>query len=294
MHVLLTGASGVVGRFVLKRLLDDGCRVTILGRRPVEGFETGFCAYDLADLDPQLPPADALVHCALVHAPGKFRGGEGDDPEQFTRLNVDGTRRLFEAACKAGCRAIVFLSSRAVYGDHRRGETFSEADVPTPDTLYGDVKLAGEQALEGLCGPGLNGIVLRATGVYGVSPGLADHKWSGLFKEFAAGVPIEPRKATEVHGEDLAAAVALVLKKTGVLGAPFQVYNVSDLLLDRQELLALYATEAGLSFDGPAASAATPGEMMTDRLRALGWVPGGRDRLKTFVHSLARRGGAGT
>lgn len=294
MHVLLTGASGMVGRFVLKRLLDDGYKVTVLGKRPVEGFETGFCAYDLADLDPQLPPADALVHCALVHAPGKFRGGEGEDPEQFTRLNIDGTRRLFEAACKAGCRAIVFLSSRAVYGDHRRGETLSEANVPTPDTLYGEVKLAGEQALEGLCGPGLNGIVLRATGVYGVSPGLADHKWSGLFKEFAAGVPIEPRKATEVHGEDLASAVALVLKKTGVLGAPFQVYNVSDLLLDRQELLALYAAEAGLSFDGPAASAATPGEMMTDRLRALGWVPGGRDRLKTFVHSLARRGGAGT
>jgi nucleoside-diphosphate-sugar epimerase len=294
MHVLLTGASGVVGRFVLKRLLDDGCRVTALGRRPVEGFRTGFCAFDLADGDPRFPPADALVHCALVHASGKFRGGEGDDPELFTRLNVNGTRRLFEAACKAGCRAIVFLSSRAVYGDHRRGETLSEADVPAPDTLYGEVKLAGEQALEVLCGPDMTGTVLRATGVYGLSPGLADHKWSGLFQDFAAGVPIGPRKATEVHGEDLASAVALVLEKTGVLGTTFQVYNVSDLLLDRQELLALYAAEAGLSFDGPAASATTPGEMTTDRLRALGWAPGGRDRLKAFVHLLARRGGAGT
>ncbi|WP_040440521.1 NAD-dependent epimerase/dehydratase family protein [Roseibium aggregatum] len=293
MHVLLTGASGAVGRFVLKRLLDDGYKVTVLGRRPVESFETGFCAYDLADRDPQLPPADALVHCALVHAPGKFRGGEGDDPERFTRLNVDGTRRLFEAAGKAGCRAIVFLSSRAVYGDHRRGETLTEADVPTPDTLYGEVKLAGEQALEALCGQDITGIVLRATGVYGLSPGLADHKWSGLFQEFAAGVPIGPRKATEVHGEDLAAAVALVLEKRGALGAAFQVYNVSDLLLDRRELLSLYAGEVGLSLNAPEASGKIPGEMTTDRLRALGWAPGGRERLKAFVQSLARLNEAG-
>ena len=110
MHVLLTGASGVVGRFILKRLLDDGCTVTVLGRRPVEGVAAAFRTYDLADPDPQLPQADALVHCALVHEPGKFRGGEGDDPERFRKLNVDGTRRLFEAAAKAGCRTVVSVS----------------------------------------------------------------------------------------------------------------------------------------------------------------------------------------
>nr|MEC9422080.1 NAD-dependent epimerase/dehydratase family protein [Pseudomonadota bacterium] len=294
MHVLLTGASGAVGRFILKRLLDDGCTVTLLGRRPVDGVAAAFRTYDLVDPDPQLPQADALVHCALVHEPGKFRGGEGDDPERFRKLNVDGTRRLFEAAAKMGCRTVVFLSSRAVYGDHRQGEKLTETDSPAPDTLYGDVKLAGERALKALCCQSMRGIVLRATGVYGPGSGSADHKWSGLFRDFAAGIPIAPRRGTEVHGDDLAAAVALVLEERRENEEPFQIYNVSDLLLDRQDLLALYAAEAGLNLEVPAASDQAPGEMTTDRLRAIGWSPGGTEKLKVFLRSIAGRGAAGT
>lgn len=288
MHVLLTGASGTVGRFILQRLLEDGCQVTVLGRRPVEDERVAFQAFDLVDPDPELPPADVLVHCALVHEPGKFRGGEGNDPERFARLNVDGSRRLFEAARTAGCGHIVFLSSRAVYGDHRKGETLSETDVPSPDTLYGEVKLAGESALKALCGPGMTGTALRATGVYGLIPGVEEHKWSDLFLEFASGSPVVPRKGTEVHGDDLAAAVSLVLAGGEAAGEPFQVYNVSDILIDRRDLLGLYAAEAGLALEPPEASSQTPGGMTTDRLRSLGWSPGGWGKLRAFLHSLGK------
>ena len=177
-----------------------GHRVTLLGRRAAGDS----LAWDLADPAPRLPPADALVHAALDHAPGAYRGGEGDDPARFRRLNLDGTRALFDAA-GGGIARIVFLSSRAVYGDHRRGETLRETDPPAPDSLYGEVKLAAEAALGG------RGASLRATGVYGGRP----HKWAGLFAAYLRGAPIAPRVATEVHGADLAAAVVLLL-----LGGP--------------------------------------------------------------------------
>jgi len=287
MHVLVTGAGGTVGRFITRRLLEDGHRVTVLGRRPLDDRPTGFCPYDLAEPVPCLPEADALVHCALFHVPGKFRGGEGDDPERFQRLNVEGTRLLFQAARKAGCRQAVFLSSRAVYGDHRQGEILSETDPLQPSTLYGQVKVAGEEMLKALTGPAFQGTALRATGIYGHVPGRADHKWTGLFKAFFAGEKIAPRRATEVHGEDLAAAVSLVLERADRL-EDFETFNVSDLLLDLRELLEEFAAQCGRSGLLPATSSATPGIMDTAKLEAQGWQPGGRDRLKQFLRSCVR------
>ena len=284
MHVLITGASGTVGRFMTAGAFDEGHTVTALGRRPVSGLDVRHHPYELGDNDPDLPPADALIHCALSHVPGKFRGGEGDDRDGFVRLNVDGTRALFESAKRSGIGRIVFLSSRAVYGDARLGEILSESDKPSPDTLYGEVKLSGEHALEAVCGPGLTGTVLRATGVYGRAPGLVGHKWTELFADFLAGKPIPPRRATEVHGTDLAAAGLLALTREG---APIDVFNVSDLMLDRRDLLQLAAEQNDTDLLlPPYAEPPYPAEMATDRLRAHSWQAGGRDGLRAFVRSV--------
>jgi UDP-glucose 4-epimerase len=260
MHVLLTGATGTVGRFVVPALAQAGHRVTTLGR-------AGDIRWTLADPTPRLPPADALVHLALSHRPGAYRGGEGDDPEGFRRLNLDGTLRLFDAA---GPARIVFLSSRAVYADRRRGETLHETDPPAPDSLYGELKLQAERAL------GPRGASIRATGVYG------GHKWRPLFAAYLAGKPIAPRAATEIHGDDLAAAVLLLLASPAT--GPF---NASDLLFDRHDLLARLQAITGCPHPlPPRAAGPPPGIMACDRLRALGWRPGGWPRLDVWLASL--------
>lgn len=267
MEVLVTGAGGIVGRFVVPALEAAGHRVTRLGRR------AGEHPWDLADTAPRLPRADALVHLALAHAPGAYRGGEGDDPAGFRRLNLDGTRALFDAA---GDARIVFLSSRAVYGDRRRGVFLKESDAAEPDSLYGEVKLLGEAAVGG------RGASLRATGVYGGRP----HKWEGLFADYLAGREVAPRVATEVHGDDVAAAVVALLGR-GETGA----FNVSDLLLDRHDLLGRVRALTGSPCPPPPRSAGEPpGRMATCRLRMLGWRPGGWGKLDSFLAG-ARSGG---
>ncbi|WP_420332631.1 NAD-dependent epimerase/dehydratase family protein [Roseibium sp.] len=280
MRILITGASGTIGRFLTARLASEGHRMIALGRKPVDDIASGFSRYDLSDVAPGLPAADALIHCALHHAPGKFRGGEGQDPDLFRKLNVDGTKALFQAAKSAGCHKAVFLSSRAVYGDARRGETLVETDEPAPDSLYGQVKLDGERALEELADARFSGVALRVTGVYGVPPGTSDHKWSGLFASFRAGEDIEPRCASEVHGDDLADAVLRVLQMDG---NGFDVFNVSDFLLDRRDLLKLLAERTGRDANLPERATTVPGVMDSSRIRRLGWQPGGLDRLKTFI-----------
>jgi UDP-glucose 4-epimerase len=258
MHVLVTGGTGAVGRFIVAGLRRAGHEVTLLGR-------SGDIRWSLGEAV-NLPAADALVHAALDHVPGAFRGGEGDDPARFRALNLDGTLRLFDAA---GDARIVFLSSRAVYGDHRRGQFLKEADAAAPDSLYGEVKLAAEQAL------GPRGASLRATGVYGGRP----DKWAPLFAAYLAGEPVAPRAATEIHGDDLAAAV-LHLLAAPATGA----YNASDLLLDRADLLARVRTLTGCPHPPPPrAEGPPPGVMATCRLRLLGWRPGGLSKLDAYL-----------
>jgi UDP-glucose 4-epimerase len=283
MRVAVTGGTGAVGRFFVLDALARGDAVLVLSR--TEPLPTDFRApvrhvpFDLSAPPPPLDGIDLLVHAALDHLPGRYRGGEGDDPDGFRRANIDGTDRLFRAARAAGVARAVFLSSRAVYGDHPPGTALSEDLPPRPDTLYGAVKLAGEQLL---ADSGLPGVSLRATGVFGPPAPGRPHKWAALVAALAAGAPIPSRAGTEVFGPDLACAATLAR------AAPHAVVNVSDLLLDHRDLADLAAAALGRPVPLPArADPASVNAMSTARLRALGWRPSGLSAVREVVARLA-------
>jgi len=287
MHVLLTGASGQVGRFIGTALKERGHKLTVLSRGTPDLPHDGQVEWDLAHERVELPIADALVHCAFAHVPGKYRGGEGNDPAGFARLNVGGTQALFEAAKASNIKHAVFLSSRAVYRDCAKWTVLTEKSAVEPDSLYGEIKLAGEAMLERLCDTNFRGTVLRSTGVYGLPPGMDRHKWSDLFNRFTLGEVIEPRVSTEVYGGDLADAVDLVLEKRVSQDPYFDVFNVSDILLDRHDLLKFYAYAAAVPRPLPARADGPVGVMETGKLKVLGWSPGGKAFLEAFVQSVA-------
>lgn len=265
MRIALTGGSGIVGGFVRRAALAAGHQVTRLDRA------TGFRLGDAPDLSGH----DALIHCAFAHAPGRYRGGEGDDPDGFMRLNRDGTFRLFDAAARDGVGRAVFLSSRAVHDGYPAGTALPDALPVRPANLYGQVKADAEAHLAGLP---LRGTAIRATGVYG-HPG----KWHGLFADYLSGRPIPPRIATEVHGDDLATAILLIL---GHPNPPGQA-NCSDLILDRHDLLAQVQALTGSLHLLPARADPAPLRVQCcDRLRAMGWQPGGVEKLRATLPGL--------
>lgn len=290
-RTVVSGGSGYVGRFIVEALLAAGHEVAVMGRNPPrEGFFSGPVDFSQLTLEPELisessfEGADFFVHAAFDHVPGKYRGGEGNDPATFRRRNLDGSIALFKAAKTAGVRRVAFLSSRAVYGPRPPGEWLDERDDPRPDTLYGRVKLEAERALEALGDTGFHGISLRVTGVYGPAGAGRTHKWAELLAAYLAGRAIEPRAGTEVHGRDVAAAVRLLLSLDEVDGT---VFNVSDLLVDRRDILAIIQRISGSPHALPVpADKHGINAMRSDRLRALGWRPGGKQLLDETVAEL--------
>jgi nucleoside-diphosphate-sugar epimerase len=290
MRVLVTGGTGHVGQFIVEGLLANGHEVVVAGRTaPAGEVFSRPVSFRPLDLDPSaaheslLDGIDHVVHAAFDHLPGRYRGGEGNDPDRFRRLNEAGSIALFKSAKAAGVARLVFLSSRAVYGVHPPGTPLDETMECRPDTLYGEVKLAAEQALSALTSPDFVGSSLRVTGVYGQYRPGAWHKWRDLFADWRAGRPIAPRVGTEVHGRDVAAAVTLMLN-AGSAAVSGRVFNVSDIVVDRHDLLAL-AEETSVALHGRADETAV-NAMTTDRLKALGWRPGGPPLLQESVRAM--------
>jgi len=288
MKVLVSGGTGLVGRYIVEGLLEAGYRVIVGGRMPpAPGFFSQPVGFTSLSLDPDIDRMEAFddayffVHAAFDHLPGKYRGGEGNDPARFRRLNLDGTVKLFETAKRAGTRRAIFLSSRAVYDGLPAGTPLTEDLVLRPDSLYGEIKLDGERALAALSGPGFVTASLRLTGVYG---DFQPSKWDALFEDYLAGRPVPSRAGTEVHGRDVAAAVRLMLD-TEIGKIDGQVFNISDILTDTREIL-------GNLPDRPhelprPADRHSINPMSTDKIRALGWQPGGMMLLNRTVRNLA-------
>ncbi len=292
MRVALTGASGIVGRFVAARLAREGCETVALARP--ESDRTGFdfpVTWIEGDLDDEsalaslVRGADALVHCAYDHVAGRYRGGEGDEVESFWRINLLGSLRLLRAATGCGVGRIVALSSRAVFGRPARTRV-GDNHPPSPTTHYGALKVA----LESLARVYLRTTCIRPTGVYGITHPPSRSKWFDMARDVIGGRPVTTaRTSTEVHGDDLAAAVWLLLtaREADVAGRAF---NCSDLVVSTREIAQrMYAAHGGAAGAHPTLpQEAPPPEniMRCDGLRAHGWRPGGRRRLQATIRDL--------
>jgi UDP-glucose 4-epimerase len=144
--VLVTGSAGRVGRAIVARLATTW-QVRTLDRLAAPGVEFVGDLADAALLRRVLAGADAVVHVAALHAPHV-----GVEPDaEFERINVDGTRRLLDAAVAAQVGRIVFTSTTALYGmacdDPQRAVFVDESLPPQPRTIYHRTKLAAEALL---------------------------------------------------------------------------------------------------------------------------------------------------
>jgi nucleoside-diphosphate-sugar epimerase len=168
MRLVLTGASGFIGRAVIAAAPADvdviGCTREGAPPAPALPAPIGDISGSI-DWAAVLAGADTVVHLAArVHV---MRETSGASAVEFQRVNVHGTRKLADAAAAAGVKRFVFLSSVKVHGEGSGG--LLAPDSPrTPSDPYGASKAAAEDVLSDVAArSGMNVVILRPPLVYG-------------------------------------------------------------------------------------------------------------------------------
>ncbi len=242
-HIFITGASGYVGRNLVRHFVHAGDRVTGLARsdrgaKLIAGLGAAAARGDMLrdDLSPLMAGATDLIHAAanVDHGPGKAAYDE----------NISGTRAVMRAAATAGIARVVHLSSdSALQGGHAL-QNVSE-NHPLPRRAAGSYS-AGKAQAERIA---LNGssatmavVVLRPRMVWGrddttALPTLADMVRAGRFAWISGGHYL----SSTTHIANLCHAVELALTE----GRGGEIYHISDgpARSFRETVTALLATQ---------------------------------------------------
>lgn len=192
MRVLVTGASGFVGRVLCPALLARGHSVVRGLRRsqPLSLAPPGCDDVVVGDIhggtdwSAALRGVDVVAHLAArVHV----MSDSADGAEEHRRVNAEGTAALARAAYGAGVRRLVFMSTIKVNGEERES-AYGPADTPAPTDPYGVAKLLAEQALfQTARETGGEAVVIRPPLVFG--PG-AKGNFPRLLSLVGKGLPL--------------------------------------------------------------------------------------------------------
>lgn len=163
MKILLTGASGFIGREIAEQLAERGHQVigisrfekTAIGETPnVSQRRADITAAESLEKLTDIETVDAVIHSAgLAHQFGETT------KRQFDAVNVKGSENVLRLAVRLRAKHFILIGSTAIYGVQKNFSGFSETKyaaidedaAPNPQTLYAESKLAGEKICRRVC-----------------------------------------------------------------------------------------------------------------------------------------------
>ncbi len=306
MRILVTGATGVIGRRVVPMLVRSGHHVTAVARSPEKRAvltHSGASAIPLDLFDPShvrraVADHEAVVNLATHMPPSTWRMLLPWSWHENDRLRREGSKNLVDAAIAEGVSRFVQESFAPTY--EARGEEWIDERVPLAPVSYNWTVIDAERSAERFTAAGGTGVVARFATFYGPDSFALRDMVSSVRMGWSP-VPGAPDGfISSIAHDDAATAVV------AALGVPAGAYNVcDDDPVRRSEYAALLAQAAGVrppkpmphwmvAVMGSTAELLGRSQRMSNRkLRdaAPGWVPeypSARDGLPAAVKEMRR------
>lgn len=232
MKILVTGATGFIGEFLLNKLSQrpgfSASGTTRVGNTTKKSHTP---LIPVGSISEETNWSEALrdVHTVIhLAARAHVLGDQSNDPlSEFRRVNVEGALRLAHQAITAGVKRFIFISSIGVNGSHTSTQPFSESTPTTPHAHYARSKLEAEEKLRALVqGSTMELVIIRPPLVYAAhAPG----NFGRLLKLVKSGLPL-PFGATSnlrsmISLENLADFIILCIDHPA---AANQLFLISD------------------------------------------------------------------
>ena len=225
--VLVTGATGFLGKYVVEELVEHGYQVRAFGRnsqvgRSLENSSVSFFQGNLTKADDVLEACkgmDLVVHAgALSTVWGPW--------EDFYQANVLGTRYVLEACRQTGIQRLVYISSPSIYAAPKDQLAIKESDAPEENNLnnYIRSKLASEKLFKDY--PDVPIIILRPRGLFGIGDTSILPRVINLSQKI--GIPLigDGRQLMDMTCvENVALAIRLAIEAPEAKG---EVYNITN------------------------------------------------------------------
>ena len=227
--ILVTGATGFLGKYIIKQLVADGYEVRALGRNEEIGkalSELGalFCKGDFTDeaqCDQYFQGVDYVIHAgALSTVWGKW--------EDFYNINVEGTRNVCKLCNKHGVKRMIYVSSPSIYSgkEHRFDIKEYEFDPNNELNYYIKSKIMSEAIIREYNEKGLYTVVVRPRGLIGIGDTSLIPRI--LKANDKIGIPLFNGGANYVDitcVENVAYALSLCVKTENISG---QIFNITN------------------------------------------------------------------
>ena len=249
MNVLITGATGLLGNALAKKLAQRGHRVRALVRDPARAgrvlpAELELVAGDVTEpqraggLAAALRNIDWVFHCAGM--PEQWRR----DESIFDRLNRGGTANMVAASLDAGVKRFVHTSTMDVFEAPRGGTLVETRLDPRPKhSAYERSKQAAEREVEAARAKGLDAVYVNPAAVYGPCP--RPLALNGFFIQLLRGkMPMLPPGGMSVVFVEGVADAHIAAAERGRAG---ERYLVADAHVSMRQLAAEIGRQAGLA-----------------------------------------------
>lgn len=212
-RALVTGATGFVGRAIAAELFQRGWTVRGASRVRTLGPWQEFFECDVRSRDGwPMDNVDVIVHAAgLAH---DTRGTLASNAD-YEAVNAQGTANAAAASARAGCSALVIISSVKAMADRTTRFPMTEGDTCRPTTAYGVSKLRGEQlAAAVLEHSACKLATVRLTPVYGTgNRGNLERLLRVARKRWTPLLPPNGGERSMVHAHDVGSLIAAVIER---------------------------------------------------------------------------------